>query len=236
MRKGWTQIDLGSRPRWRRDDGALVRWDDSSPNPNPENPLALMFTAWEPDPSEKAIYRTHRGSNLRSPRRWGNPEQAMLAIDRAFPLSGSWKCSPHGHGRSLGDLPAEQWREVSGFRGYAVSDQGRVKRLGGAASDGRQLREIILATAGVGTRRQYKKVQLHRDGKAYTRYVHILVATAFVPNVHSKPTVNHEDGDTSRNVATNLSWATKKEQTAHAIRIGLIKRSGEDGCFLKVVA
>ena len=83
--------------RWVRSDGAVVKWDDSSPWPNPASTLhpAKMWTAWEPDPSEKALYmqrgrtRVTQGREWKPgfPRRWKTAEAAMRAVDKEYPLA-----------------------------------------------------------------------------------------------------------------------------------------------------
>lgn len=87
----WTRI---SGRRWERSDGAVVKYDDSSPWPNPAEPTARMFTAWEPNPSERALMmlrgRERRAQDghlfrLGCPRRWKTPEAAMKAVDREYP-------------------------------------------------------------------------------------------------------------------------------------------------------
>jgi hypothetical protein len=83
----WKQIyTFGGRERWERTDGAVVRWDDSSPYPNPIKPSTKMYTAWEPDPSQRALSYDHWHSRFRSPRRWKTAKAAMAAVDREYPL------------------------------------------------------------------------------------------------------------------------------------------------------
>lgn len=92
----WTQIASGVRQRWQRSDGALVKWDDSSPWPNPAESSARMYTAWEPDPSDRPLSMV-RGRTRKAqdghlwkpgfPRRWKTAEAAMRAVDREYPLT-----------------------------------------------------------------------------------------------------------------------------------------------------
>jgi hypothetical protein len=91
--KHWKEIRPGYR--WQRTDGAVVRWDDRSPHPNPLKPSARMWTAWEPNPSvaylimrRGRIRKTMDGALLKPgfPRRWKTAKAAMKAVDHEFPL------------------------------------------------------------------------------------------------------------------------------------------------------
>lgn len=57
----------------------------------------------------------------------------------------------------------------------------------------------------------YYFVNLYKDGQHTQRYVHRLVAEAFIPNPENKPCVDHIDTDKSNNNASNLRWVTYKE-------------------------
>lgn len=53
----------------------------------------------------------------------------------------------------------------------------------------------------------YEMVIMERpDGTSIVRYVHELVAEAFVPNPDNKKYVNHKDGNILNNTAVNLEW------------------------------
>ena len=84
--------------RWTRSDGAVVKWDQSSPHPNPADPSSRMWVAYEPDPSERAIGRecgkvrkAQDGSmyRLRVPLRFKSAQAAMRRVDKLFPFTRS---------------------------------------------------------------------------------------------------------------------------------------------------
>ena len=52
------------------------------------------------------------------------------------------------------------------------------------------------------------------------RYVHRLVAQAFVDNPDDLPEVNHIDSDRSNAAASNLEWVDSQQNKIHAIKHG----------------
>ena len=67
----------------------------------------------------------------------------------------------------------------------------------------------------------YMVLKIFVDGKAVYPGVHVLVATAFIPNPNNLPQVNHIDGDKTNNCVINLEWVTVEENIRHAILTGL---------------
>jgi hypothetical protein len=131
---------------------------------------------------------------------------------------------------------AEQWRPISGFPSYAVSDQGRIKRLTSrtCGKAGHVLKPN--ARKRPNGARAYLMVSLCADGRVTSRAVHRLVAEAFVPAVDGKPEVNHKNGDRFDNRASNLEWTTSSENQLHAYAIDLQSAQGEKNGQAKLQA
>ena len=53
------------------------------------------------------------------------------------------------------------------------------------------------------------------------QFIHRLLGQAFIPNPLNKPHINHIDGNKQNNDLSNLEWATNKENSQHAVNLGL---------------
>lgn len=127
----------------------------------------------------------------------------------------------------------EEWKDVKGFEGqYKVSNMGRVwsisrlVRIGGKTGSC-QTKDIILKQST--DLKGYKKVCLNDNGKTRCKFVHRLVAEAFINNIEGKPQINHKDGDKTNNNVNNLEWCTNGGNQKHAYRLGLNKVTGRAG-------
>ena len=61
-------------------------------------------------------------------------------------------------------------------------------------------------------------IKLCNDGKMKDFYVHVLVATAFLPNTNTNLVVNHKNSNKKDNNVNNLEWITESENSIHSIK------------------
>lgn len=126
----------------------------------------------------------------------------------------------------------EEWRDIDGFLGYQVSDQGRVRSFlkrkhleHGLGCDWVISDEpTILSMSDDGN--GYLKVCLTNriNGKRYCKKVHKLVADAFIPKPGEGYTVDHiRSGMESKknNRVSNLRWMTRADNIKKAYRDGM---------------
>ena len=106
----------------------------------------------------------------------------------------------------------EEWRPVSEQPDYEVSNLGRVRR---------DDHFITPYDDGAG----YLSVNLCQRSRLKRRRVHRLVCIAFHgPPPTPKHDAAHWDNDRANNRATNLRWATRKENHADKVRHGTMSR------------
>lgn len=92
----------------------------------------------------------------------------------------------------------EEWRDIPEFKGlYQASNLGRI----------RSLKTGIVMIPQI-NHKGYHRLLLMKAGKAYSRLIHRLVASAFIPNPMSLPQINHKDENKTNNNISNLEWCT----------------------------
>ena len=99
-------------------------------------------------------------------------------------------------------------KDIPGYEGiYAVTSCGKVWSY-------RNQKFLTPLPAGRG----YYQVCLSKDGQKVKRYVHRLVAEAYIPNPLGLPQVNHKDEDKTNNNVNNLEWVTAKENNNYGTK------------------
>ncbi len=91
-------------------------------------------------------------------------------------------------------------KAIEGFEDYLVTDTGQVYSL--------KTQKYLKARK---TKKGYMQVDLRKNGKRYHKYVHRLVAGAFIPNPNDFEDVDHIDFDITNNNVKNLRWLDKFE-------------------------
>ena len=119
-------------------------------------------------------------------------------------------------------------KQIKEYPNYSVTSDGRVistKRIAGRSGKGISTKhnELVIMHNQTG----YCMVNLIANKKSKTRYVHRLVAQAYLPNPDNLPQVNHIDGNKDNNDVSNLEWCTALHNNAHALQTGL--REGKKG-------
>jgi len=95
----------------------------------------------------------------------------------------------------------EEWKTITDFPDYEVSNQGRVRRIW---KSGKKLRKFGISVG-------YYRLDLYNDAKPSMKLIHRLVAEAFIPNPENKPEVDHINRNRLDNRIENLRWSTSFE-------------------------
>lgn len=109
----------------------------------------------------------------------------------------------------------EEWRDVKGFeRLYQVSSIGNVRTKEKSVSHSRnqamKVRRKAKTMSTVDNGNGYLYVTLTKDGKRYNRYVHRLVAEAFIDNPDGLLEVDHINRIRNDNRIENLRWVNRQ--------------------------
>lgn len=102
----------------------------------------------------------------------------------------------------------ENFRPISGFEFYEISDAGTV--LSTKRKTPKNLKACPIKAG-------YLVVGLFKNNVQETKAVHRLVAQTFIPNPQGYPEVIHIDSDKTNNAVANLKWGTSAESIQNSI-------------------
>lgn len=123
-------------------------------------------------------------------------------------------------------LTKERWEPLAFCNGkYSVSNFGRVRSNYYMSCKWRVTVKGKILKPNINKNGYYiLSMTWYESGKRFekTKKIHRLVCETFHLNPENKPQVNHKDLDRLNNHFRNLEWATAKENTNHAQRMGRV--------------
>lgn len=109
----------------------------------------------------------------------------------------------------MGVILEEIWKDIKDYEGlYQISNLGRVKSLDRIISCKNGTTKFCKGTLLHIFKNDYLFVRLCENSLCKTKYIHKLVAQAFIPNPNNLPEVNHKDENKLNNNIDNLEWCT----------------------------
>jgi len=117
---------------------------------------------------------------------------------------------------------SEIWKSHPDIAGIKVSSFGRVRTLDKVVPCGKHTQFVkgrVLKPHDNGT--GYLQVNVKVAGKWTKKYVHRLVAQAFISNPDSLPEVNHKDNDRTNNHVNNLEFCTRSYNMKYKEKFGI---------------
>lgn len=134
---------------------------------------------------------------------------------------------------SLESLPNEEWKTITDYPNYMISNFGRVKKNAYVHyhKDGRvfHYKSIIKKqTVSYG----YMEIRLFNENKlghveGRLERTHRLIANAFIPNPENKPFIDHINTIRHDNRIENLRWCTSSENSNNPITLAKNKESSK---------
>ena len=115
----------------------------------------------------------------------------------------------------------EIWKPIRGYEGYyEISNLGRIKAVDRIVKQGNHTihRQSCIKSQYI-SKKGYPAVTLCRDRKSVMKYVHKLLAEAFIPNPENKLFVDHINTDKLDCRLENLKWVTAEENSNNKLTL-----------------
>lgn len=127
----------------------------------------------------------------------------------------------------------EIWKPIKGYEGYyEISNFGVVKSLSRIVKRANHVITIPECIKSIYiSKKGYPVVTLCKNKKSIGKYLHVLLAEAFIPNPENKPYVDHINTNKLDYRLCNLRWVTAKENTNNPLTFSRIKTANSSKEF-----
>lgn len=115
----------------------------------------------------------------------------------------------------------EIWKSHPDIAGIEVSTLGNVRTIDRVTSGEKRTRFTKGRILKQSYNRGYLQVSFRVNGKFVTKYVHRLIAEAFIPNTDNFPQVNHKNCNRDDNRVENLEWCTASYNAKYRNKFGV---------------
>lgn len=125
----------------------------------------------------------------------------------------------------------EIWKDIEGYEGlYQVSNMGRVRSLDREDAQGHRIKGKVLVVSSNG--KGYRQINLWQYGDVKHKFIHRLVAIAFLDNPNNLPEVNHKDENKANNSVSNLEWCTRLYNMTYGTRNKRVAKANEHPIYV----
>lgn len=123
-------------------------------------------------------------------------------------------------------LPNEEIKQIDGYPNYYITTYGRVWSN---YRGGHWLKQTL-------STHDYHRRCYVSLGRGNKKYVHQLVAQAFIPNPNHLSEVDHIDTDGTNNHVENLRWVSHQQNMANEVTVEHIKKNTGYCCEIEEIA